>query len=191
MASSQVLSEDIRLLVNRALSGDQSAMLKIVERYKQRVFGLCYRMLGQREDAEDVSQEAFFRVLKNLPRWDQQRAFEPWLMTIAANRCRTKLADRVRRQPAQTLPFAPADASWSDARAAGHLMEEIDLALQTVPKNHRDAFRMFHEQQLSYVEISSRMDVPVGTVKTWVHRARNELVRRLASREVLEGRHAV
>ena len=76
--------DDIRPLVNQALNGDQHAMLRIVERYKQRVFGLCYRMLGQREDAEDVSQEAFVRVLKNLPSWDQTRAFEPWLMTIAA-----------------------------------------------------------------------------------------------------------
>ena len=103
MPEAHAILEDIRLLVNRALAGDQLAMRQIVERYKQQVFRLCYHMLGQREDAEDVSQEAFVRVLKSLPRWDQQRAFEPWLMTIAANRCRTQLAQRKRRQPILSL----------------------------------------------------------------------------------------
>ena len=183
--------EDVRLLVNRALGGDQLAMRQIVDRYKQRVYGLCYRMLGQREDAEDVSQEAFVRVLNNLPRWDQDRAFEPWLMTIAANRCRTQLAKRSRRKPIQTLPFAPADDRWSKDNAADQLLEEVDLVLETIPENHRNAFELFHKKQLNYAGIAAELGVPVGTAKTWVHRARNELIRQLTARQVLERRHAM
>ena len=83
----QLLSTPLIELVNLCVTGDQSAMLELVDRYKQRVFALCYRMLSQRQDAEDAAQETFVRLLKNLSKWDQDRDFEPWLFTIAANRC--------------------------------------------------------------------------------------------------------
>ena len=191
MSSAQALIEDIRLVVDRALSGDQTAMLQIVDRYKQRVFGLCYRMLGQREDAEDVSQEAFIRVLDNLPSWDSNRAFEPWLMTIAANRCRTQLSRRKSRAQPQALPFAPADDRWSLDADGKQMQEELEFVLKDLPQNHRQAFELFHRQQLSYAEIADEMEVPPGTVKTWVHRARNEIIRRLVARQVVEQRHAM
>lgn len=183
--------DDIRVLVNQALQGDQSAMLQIVERYKQRVFGLCFRMLGQREDAEDISQEAFLRVLNNLTNWDQNRAFEPWLMTIAANRCRTQLARRKSNLAPQTLPFAPSDERWTNESRAEQLLEEIQLAVDTLPRSHARAFTLFHQKQLSYAEIATELGVPQGTVKTWVHRARHELIRRLTLRQVLETCHEV
>ena len=192
MPEANVILEDIRLLVNRALGGDQVAMRNIVERYKQQVFRLCFQMLGQREDAEDVSQEAFVRVLKSLPRWDQRRAFEPWLMTIAANRCRTQLAQRQRRrQTVQSLPFAPSDDRWARSNDADHLLEEVELVLRKLPATHRQAFQLFHKKQMPYAKIAESLNVPVGTVKTWVHRARNELIQQLTARQVLEHRHAV
>ena len=70
--------DDLRTLVERCLSGDQAAMLALVERFQGLVFGLCYRLLGQRQDAEDAAQETFVRALKNLHRWDCSRAMEPW-----------------------------------------------------------------------------------------------------------------
>ena len=97
------MAEDLNILVNRCLDGNQSAMQEFVDRFRGQVFGLCYRMLGQREDAEDATQETMVRVCKNLQRWDQNRAFEPWLLTIAGNRCRTRLAKRMRRPKNITL----------------------------------------------------------------------------------------
>ena len=141
--------------------------------------------------APRLSQEAFLRVLRNLASWDQQRAFEPWMLTIVANRCRTRLAQRRTRTPYQTLPFAPADERWTNATKANQLEEEIQLALAELPENHRSAFCLFHRQQASYAEIAEQLQVPEGTVKTWVHRARRELVRRLTARQVLENRHAM
>ena len=188
MANAISILEDIRQLVDRALGGDQHAMVEIVDRYKQRVFRLCYGMLGQREDAEDVSQEAFLRVWRNLSRWDQQRDFEPWLMTIAANRCRTQLARRRSRSPTQNLAFVPADHAWQAESAATQLQEEVQLALTDLPTNHRHAFLLFHQQHMSYAEISTSLGIPAGTAKTWVHRARRELVRRLIAREVIKER---
>src|SRR5687768_16184080 len=90
-------SSDLKGLVRQCLTGDQPAMLALVERFRGQVFGLCYRMLGQRQDAEDAAQETFVRVLKNLHRWDPARDFEPWLLAIAGNRCRTALSSRKRR----------------------------------------------------------------------------------------------
>jgi RNA polymerase sigma-70 factor (ECF subfamily) len=161
-------------------------MLALVERFRGQVFGLCLRMLGQRQDAEDAAQETFVRVLKNLHRWDPGRDFEPWLLAIAGNRCRTALANRKRRMALEVLPEQLADGHPDDQRAE-HLAEEVALALAQVREDYRQAFILFHEHQLSYEEIAEAMEVPLGTVKTWVHRARRCLIERLRQRGVVEG----
>ena len=190
MTACQAL-DDLPAVVNRCLAGDQSAMLQLVDRFQGQVFGLCYRMLGQRQDAEDVAQETFLRVLRNLHRWDATRDFEPWLLAIAGNRCRTALATRKRRPAQESLIDQVADGA-PDQRAAAHLAEEVQLALVEVREDYRQAFLLFHEHELSYGEIAESMEVPLGTVKTWVHRARRELIERLRARGVLEEqRHAV
>jgi RNA polymerase sigma-70 factor (ECF subfamily) len=78
-------------------------MWELVERFRGQVFGLCLRMLGSRHDAEDVTQEVFLRAFRHLRRWDGSREFRPWLLAIAGNRCRTMLANRVRRPAAAAL----------------------------------------------------------------------------------------
>jgi RNA polymerase sigma-70 factor (ECF subfamily) len=183
--------DDLRVLVKSCLAGDQTAMLSLVARFQGQVFGLCFRMLGQRQDAEDAAQETFLRVLRNLHRWDPSRDFEPWLLAIAGNRCRTALAARKRRPVAEALADRDVDGA-SSGGGADQLAEEVQLALREVRDEYRQAFVLFHEHELSYGEIAAAMEVPLGTVKTWVHRARRELIERLRSRSVLEEhRHAV
>jgi RNA polymerase sigma-70 factor, ECF subfamily len=172
---------DLRLLVRRCLTGDQSAMLALVESFHGLVFGLCYRMLGQRQDAEDAAQETFVRVLKNLHRWDPARDFEPWLLAIAGNRCRTALAVRRRRPASESVVELLADDAPDD-HAARQLSEEVHRALAELRAEYRQAFLLFHEQELSYAEIAASLDVPLGTIKTWVHRARKELIEALRLR---------
>ncbi len=190
MTACQAIDE-LRTLVKCCLAGDQNAMLSLVARFQGQVFGLCYRMLGQRQDAEDAAQETFLRVLRNLHRWDATRDFEPWLLAIAGNRCRTALAARKRRPLSEDLADRDVDGA-PDPRGANQLAEEVQLALREVRDDYRQAFVLFHEHELSYGEIALAMEVPLGTVKTWVHRARRELIERLRSRGVLEEqRHAV
>jgi RNA polymerase sigma-70 factor (ECF subfamily) len=177
-------ADELRPLIRRCLTGDQGAMMALVERFRGQVFGLCYRMLGQRQDAEDVAQETFVRVLKNLHRWDANRDFEPWLLAIAGNRCRTALSTRKRRPAAEILPEQISDG-LPDIQAAKNLAEEVSLALAGVREDYRQAFVLFHEQELSYTEIAEAMNVPLGTVKTWVHRARRELIEELQRRGVV------
>jgi len=142
-------------------------------------------MLGQREDAEDAAQETLLRALRSLASYDPNRAFEPWLMTIAANRCRTAISNRVRRRQYSELPEAIPDPTPNEMDAR-QLEEEVDLALERLRSDHRSAFVLFHERQLSYAEIAEILDRPVGTIKTWVHRARRELIAFLRAREVVQ-----
>ncbi len=178
------MTEELSVLVNRCLSGHQPSFGQLVARFRGQVFGLCYRMLGQREDAEDATQETFVRVVRNLHRWDQDRAFEPWLLTIAGNRCRTKLAKRMRRPTNVTLE-QPISDDWHRHEDAKLLAEEMNVALESVRKEYRQAFQLFHQGEASYEEIAQQMEIPLGTVKTWVHRARRELIMRLRKRGVI------
>jgi len=183
--------DETRRLIARSVEGDQASMLALVERFQGQVFGLCLRMLGQRQDAEDAAQETFVRVLRNLSRWDSTRDFEPWLLAIAGNRCRTALGNRSRRSLGEILPDEVPDRSPDD-EPARQLAEEVDLALQDIRIEYREAFLLFHQHELSYVEIAASMVVPLGTVKTWVHRARQQLIERLRQRGVLgEATHAM
>ena len=178
------MAEELSVLVNQCLSGNQPAFGQLIERFKGQVFGLCYRMLGQREDAEDATQETFVRVAKNLHRWDQDRAFEPWLLTIAGNRCRTRLSKRMRRPSSISLDYPIQDESHSHDEA-DLLAEEMQLALKNIRQEYKTAFLMFHQKEMAYADIAQQMDVPLGTVKTWVHRARREMIFRLRKRGVI------
>ncbi|MEM7457395.1 MAG: sigma-70 family RNA polymerase sigma factor [Planctomycetota bacterium] len=178
------MAEELAVLVNRCLAGNQASFGELVARFRGQVYGLCYRMLGQREDAEDATQETFVRVVRNLHRWDQARAFEPWLLTIAGNRCRTRLSKRMRRPGSVTLEHPIAD-SWHQHHEAGHLAEEMNHVLASIRPEYRDAFNFFHQKEMCYEEISNEMQVPLGTVKTWVHRARRELICKLRQRGAL------
>lgn len=182
---------DVRELANRCLSGDQSAMVELVDTYRGQVFGLCYRMLRHRQDAEDVTQESFVRVLRSLRTWDQQREFIPWLLAIAGNRCRTMLAARMR-QPAMTSLVENLSDDALEIIEAQNLAEEVELALAALRPEYSQAFRLFHQRELTYAQIGVALDCPLGTVKTWVHRARRELVAHLKDRGVVqELRHAM
>ncbi len=178
------MGEELVVLVDRCLSGHQPSFGELVHRFRGQVYGLCYRMLGQREDAEDATQETFLRVVRNLDRWDPERAFEPWLLTIAGNRCRTRLAKRMRRPGTMTLDYPIEDRSAEQARAK-LLSEEIELVLGEIREDYRQAFWLFHKHEMCYAEIAETLDIPLGTVKTWVHRARRELIVRLRKRGVV------
>lgn len=178
--------ESDQALAARALAGNQPALAELVERYQTLVLRVCERMLGNRHDAEDVVQETFVRALKSLARWDSTRPFRPWLLAIAANRCRTALAAR-RTVAVDSQSLADQLPARSDGRQPlGQLAEEVALALADVRPEGRQAFELFHYEQLAYAEIAEVLDAPVGTVKTWIHRTRQQVARQLIRRGVVE-----
>lgn len=178
------MPDDVPELVRRSLSGEQSAMTALVDRFSGEVFGLCYRMLGHRQDAEDIAQESFVRALRSLAQWDSQREFRPWLLAIAANRCRSMLAARRNLpKPSCEVEELPDERSLREEQ---HLGEEVALAIGRLREEYRQAFVLYHEQQLNYAEIAEVLDCPVGTVKTWVRRARRELADHLRRRGIVQ-----
>ena len=178
------MNESNAALAEKFLQNDPAAFAKLFGRYHSLVFNCCLRILRHRQDAEDATQETFSRLARYIDRWDSKKPIEPWLIAIAGNRCRTQLS---RRRPVQSLSSTvePSTHQTTENQAAETLREEVTLAILQLPKNQRIAFQLFHEQSLSYEQIASRLDCPLGTVKTWVHRARANLLEQLCQREVV------
>lgn len=176
-------------LAEQIIANDASAFATLVNRYHSFVYQICFGILRHRQDAEDATQDTFTRVAKYLDRWDPRRPLEPWLATVAGNRSRTQLA---RRRPHAPLSAAvePETNGAMQSQAAEAMREEIRLAMSHLPDRQRQAFEWFHEHSLSYNSIANRMNCPVGTAKTLVHRARKAMIEQLRKREVVLGRHA-
>lgn len=161
-------------LVRRCRKGDSAAMRELVERFQNDVVGLCYRLLRHAQDSEDVAQEVFARVFRSLGRWDAKRPLKPWILGIAVNRCRTAMGKRMRRP--ETVDYLEETAAAEPPDDSRELTEGIRTALESLRQDYREVFVLFHEQGQSYDEISEAVDRPVGTVKTWLHRARVEIL---------------
>jgi RNA polymerase sigma-70 factor (ECF subfamily) len=172
-------------LVNGCLAGDVACQRRFVERFQGLIFGICLRMLAHRHDAEDVTQEVFLRAFRNLHRWDPDRPLRPWLLTIAANRCRSHLEERGRRPlatdvQADWLPDRPRPDSTDD-------VEEIQRAMANLRPEYQQCFALFYLQELSIEEVSEVLDCPEGTIKTWLHRARKEMAMYFQRRDASQG----
>ncbi len=179
------MTSEIVLLVEKIQTGSEQAARALIERFQGEVFGVCYRMLGQRQDAEDVVQEVFLRVFKHLHKWDTKRSFKPWLFTIAVNRCRTYMEKRAKMPLFNDEIIHLATSASNELQ--GELGEELQLALENLREEYRTAFILYHQQDLSCAEIGEVLDCPEGTIKTWLHRARKELAGWLTRRGVEAG----
>lgn len=177
------MSPDNTDLVQRCRAGDDRALHEFVACFQQSVLGLCFRILRHRQDAEDVAQEVFVRAFRHLDRYDSSRPLTPWLLTIAANRCRTFLSTRNRHpKPMAHLPGLLATPDASDSPA---LREELEYAVEALREDYRICFLLFYEQQLSCAEIATTLDCPEGTVKTRLFRARRDLIAHLRRRGIV------
>jgi RNA polymerase sigma-70 factor (ECF subfamily) len=164
-------------LVERCLAGEIASTRTFVETFQGSIFGLCFRMLGQREDAEDITQEVFTRAFRSLGGWDRVRPLKPWLLMIAANCCRTALSKRTRQpQPSEVVDELPARPEIADQ---SEFAEAVQKALETLREDHKTCFVLFYQQELSVAQIGEMLGCPEGTVKTWLHRARREVAEAL------------
>jgi RNA polymerase sigma factor (sigma-70 family) len=174
------VSADDAVLVRRCLQGDAQAIQAVVDRFQPEVFGLCVRLLHHRHDAEDVTQEVFLRVFRSLRGWDASRPLKPWVMGIAVNRCRTWMTQRARRP--ELVDYLQDTAPARSADDSTELLAEIRTALAALRPEYRIVFVLFHEQGQPYEDIARVMARPVGTIKTWLHRARLEVLNSLRER---------
>jgi RNA polymerase sigma factor (sigma-70 family) len=181
------------LVIAQARRGEESAFAELLHRYRAPVFNLCLRMLKNRDDAEDVAQDVFIKVFAMLDRYDERYAFRSWLFKITANQC----IDFIRKNRVKMLSLdepvqyrgeeierqfpdegdSPDDAL--ESKELGHLLLSITAEL---PPHYRSMIVLRHQEQLSYEEIAQIMDLPLGTVKARIHRARAMMKEKLQRR---------
>ena len=180
---------DERDLARRATRGDEAAFAEIVRRHQGAVHRLCLRFVSA-ADAEDVAQEAFVKAFTHRAKLDPERPLLPWLLTVARNLA----IDRVRRHQASPTEPSVEDAdSHADTRApsaeraaiSAQRTARLRQGLAELPEGQREAVMLFHVEGLPYKDIATALEVPVGTVMTWLHRARGRLRKALESAEEL------
>lgn len=185
-------------LARSAARGDKQAFGRLVELHKRAVYGLCLRLLADAEEAQDAAQETFARAYASLAAYDAAQPFAPWVLRIARNHSLDVLRRRLPARQKVELDAEPADdarerpdlcdpgaARADEGIERAQLRKALDAAVAALPSNYREAVHLFHVEELSYKEIASAMDVPLGTVMTWLHRARARLRETLAGEEVV------
>jgi RNA polymerase sigma-70 factor, ECF subfamily len=176
-------------LARSAVRGDKRAFGKLVDLHKRAVFGLCLRLLRETEEAKDAAQESFARAYAALESYDASQPFAPWVLRIARNHCLDVLRRRLPASRQVALDARaegeggapPRELADVDAPRADEALERRELAatlaaaVAALPPNYREVVHLFHVEHLSYKEIAATLDVPIGTVMTWLHRARAKL----------------
>jgi len=160
------------MLVRRVLDGDTAAFTTLVDRHAAACTRFATRMLGNREDAEDATQETFLRAYRSLARYEERQAFRTWLFQILINRCRTAA---VRRQGRHRMflvdDHAVASASVRPAAEASDLRAELQRVVDALDADQREAILLKHVEQLSYDEMAAATGVGVSALKMRVKRA--------------------
>jgi RNA polymerase sigma-70 factor, ECF subfamily len=180
-------------LTGRALLGDADAWREIVRRYERPLFNLISRMVQDRTAAEDLAQDAFLKVFRSLHTFDARLRFPAWILKIAHNTA----IDHLRRHRPALLPLdasGPDDepplaerlpdvhaASPEQAAERASLAAAVDAALDRLRPEFRAVILLRYHEELEYDEIARVLDVPLGTVKTFLHRGRRALARELAA----------
>jgi RNA polymerase sigma factor (sigma-70 family) len=180
-------------IIRRCKRGEEAAFQEILARYRAPIYNLCWRMTRNDEDARDLAQEVFIKVFRLLDRFDEQYAFHSWLFRIATNHC----IDHLRRQRLRFLSLER-DGGSPDEEAAMQVpsedpgpdevlqrrqaLEKLEEVIAELPPHYRIITLLRHDQQLSYEEIAESLQLPLGTVKARIHRARNMVQQLLAER---------
>ena len=169
-------------LARRAQKGDRDALSELLERHAADIYKLCHHVAGP-TDGKDAAQQALEKMVVRIGQYDPAKgAFRTWALTVARNTCR----DRLRRRGLERGTFArDGDEKTAVAPASDPSPERIAIArieagalaeaLETLPEKMRSAIVLFHVNGASYEEIAKTLDVPKGTVMTWLHRGRKRL----------------
>jgi len=172
-----------------AAGGDKAAFARLVEKHKQSIHGLCFRLLGGGEEARDAAQEAFVRAYTGIRDFDPRQPFAAWVLRIARNHCIDLLR---RRRPMLTLAAEGRSDEGPETGVAPELPDhfavsgeqrvqeeeaqrDLERAVAALPPRYREVIALFHIQHKSYVEIAQALGVPMGTVMSRISRGRQLL----------------
>lgn len=174
-----------RTLVERCRSGDESAFQELVDQHKDLVFALIARTVQDRSRAEDLAQEVFLRVHRGLPYFRGEARLSTWIYRIVANVCM-----QARARPTSTVSLDALQADRSPPRAAQpsatdrqfgdlELRDRLEKAIARLPANYRLLVAAHYLRGVQYEDLAEALELPLGTVKTQLHRAKQQLRRLL------------
>jgi RNA polymerase sigma-70 factor, ECF subfamily len=175
-------------VLDQVHQGNQEAFTQLVETFQRPVYNLCYRMLGDPNEAEDAAQETFLRVYKNLKNYDKKRPFSTWLLSIAAHLCIDQL--RKRRMVVISMdstPYLDLPDGLPGPEASYFLKEDqkrVQVLLKTLSPQDRAAVIMYYWYDFSYDEISDSLSLTVSAVKSRLHRARMTMAQSWSEKKV-------
>ena len=177
---------DTDTLVERCLSGDQTAWEEIVRRHWRKVFNLAYKFVGRHDEAEDLTQDIFLKIFKALHTFDRRANFQTWLISISRNLCidhyrsvrkeRETIDRDVDANELSPLSHDPGPVAALEQQDRVALLKQ---AMAELPDTLRTAVLMRDIQELSYQEIADKLRLPEGTVKSRINRGRTELARQI------------
>ena len=177
-------------LIARALKGDQAAYKRLRQKYHDAIYNLIYRIVRDKEEVEDLTQEAFIKAFTSLPSFNEEYAFSTWLYKIATNNS----IDYIRRKKLQTFsidkPIESKDSDYSfelpdmsdgadQDMIASQRSKMISKAIGELPPKYRQVIILRHVEEKDYQEIAQLLHLPLGTVKAHIFRAREMLYRAL------------
>lgn len=171
------------LLLARVVEGDHEAFNQIMRNHEDRVFSVCLRLMGNREQALDATQETFLTAFRKAGQFKGNSALGTWIYRIAVNTCYDHLR-RQKRRRTDLIPehLDPTDHSAQEALDSAALRPEIQRALATLPPDFRAAVVLSDMEGMALGEVAEVLGVPVGTVKSRVFRGRRQLARELGNR---------
>jgi len=168
---------DERALIERCRKGEDDAFAELVGRYKDLVYGLVLRLTADRSQADDLAQEVFLKIHRGLPYFRGEARLSTWVYRIVSNVCFQSRARPRREVPLDRGPeAAPIDPGRADA-AFGHLelKDRLDKAIAQLPEQQRFLIAAHHLGGVEYEALAEALDIPLGTVKTHLHRAKRRL----------------
>ncbi len=178
---------DDRVLIAQARQGNATAFGEVVRRYQNAVFSVCYRLLGNRQEAEDMAQVAFMRAYQRLHTFDLARPFLPWMRRVAANVCFNKMErhqlETVEWEEKRDLLSDPTQKDPAEVVEAEDAAAHLYAAVVALPSAYRAVIELRHFQELSYEEITDLLQLPINTVKSHLFRARKLLAEVLTAYE--------
>lgn len=174
---------DERELIDRCRAGDDTAFGELVDRYRNLVYALVYRMIFDRSQAEDLAQEVFLKVHRGLPYFRGEARLSTWIYRIVQNVCSQANSQRRahRLHAGEPLDRPGREAGAADAAFADfELRDRLEKAIAELPENYRLLIAAHYLQGVEYTALAETLNIPLGTVKTHLHRAKRRL------RELLE-----
>lgn len=173
-------------IVKQVIDGNENAFRFLVQKHQRLVWHVVWRMIGRADDIEDICQDVFMKVYKNIPRFRNESKLSTWIASIAWNTCSDYLKKhkRDRLDLAETLP-AKAELSMTED-ATWRVVHETDMkavvrkGIEQLPMPYQTVLTLYHLEEFSYHEIEEITGMPEGTVKSYLNRARKQL------REILE-----